>query len=573
MPFSQSNVDLPADARKVAYFSMEIAIDAAIPSYSGGLGVLAADTIRSACDLRLPMVALTLLYRRGYFRQKIDANGWQSESPVDWNVAEFLQELPERVSVQIEGREVQVRAWKYEVKSGGWTIPVFFLDTQLPENSEFDRSLTDTLYGGDEHYRLCQEIVLGVAGVRFLRAHGCTNLRRFHMNEGHASFLIVELLGAAAKVANRDTPTDEDLETVRSQSVFTTHTPVPAGHDRFPIEMVRHALGRPELELLTPLCCTDGMLNMTELALNASRYVNGVAKKHAEVSQAMFEDFEIDAITNGVHAASWTAPPLQELFDRYIPGWREDNASLRQAMCIPRHEIWEAHTIAKQKLLDHVNQITQANFSPEVLTIGFARRAATYKRADLLIEDIPLLKRIAGKSGGLQVIYAGKAHPRDQSGKELIQRIVQVRAHLEPEVKLVYLEEYDMPQALLLTSGVDVWLNTPEPPLEASGTSGMKAALNGVPTLSILDGWWIEGWIEGQTGWAIGDLDETANPQERRNVDATSLYQKLELVVIPLFYQHREQFVRMMRYAIALNGSFFNTQRMVQQYVLKAYFR
>jgi starch phosphorylase len=558
--------------RTIAYFSMEIALDADIPTYSGGLGVLAADTIRSAANLKLPIVATTLLYRRGYFRQKIDSNGWQTEAPAEWNVAEKLEEQPQRVVVKIEDRDVHIRAWKYDVKSGGWTVPVFFLDTQLPENSEWDRGLTDTLYGGDEHYRLCQEIVLGIGGVRFLRAWGCNNLKRFHMNEGHASLLVVELFGQAAQQAGRETPTNDDLETVRNQCVFTTHTPVPAGHDRFPIEMVRQALGRPELEPLAQYCCTDGMLNMTELALNTSRYVNGVAKKHAEVSRAMFTDHDIDAITNGVHAASWTAPAMQALFDRYIPGWREDNSSLRQAMNIPRHEIWEAHVTNKNQLLDHVNAATNAGLQPDAFTIGFARRAATYKRADLLIEDIPRLKRIAAKFGTLQVIYAGKAHSRDQSGKELIQRIVQARPALEPEVKLVYLEEYDTRQALLLTSGVDIWLNTPEPPLEASGTSGMKAALNGVPTLSILDGWWIEGWIEGQTGWAIGEPEENTNGHDRRTVDAEALYQKLELIVLPLFYQHREQFIRMMRYAIALNGSYFNTQRMALQYVLKAYF-
>jgi starch phosphorylase len=458
------------------------------------------------------------------------------------------------------------------VKSDEWVVPVFFLDTHLPENSEWDRTLTDTLYGGDEHYRLCQEIVLGIGGVRFLRACGFNNLKRFHMNEGHAGLLTVELLSESARKASREVPSAEDMEAVRDQCVFTTHTPVPAGHDRFPLEMVRHAVSRPEMETLISVCTDNGVLNMTHLALNTSRYVNGVAKKHAEVSREMFVNKEIDAITNGVNANSWTAKPMQQLFDRYIPGWREDNSSLRHAMNIPRHEIWEAHSIAKKQLIDHVNGLAQADFNTETLTFGFARRAATYKRADLLIQDIPRLKRIAGKIGPLQVIYAGKAHPHDQSGKELIQRIIRAREALLPEVKLIYLEDYDTALALLLVSGVDVWLNTPEPPLEASGTSGMKAALNGVPTLSILDGWWIEGWIEGQTGWAIGDPEEHTNGHDRRLVDAEALYQKLELIVLPIFYQHREQFIRMMRYAIALNGSYFNTQRMVLQYVLKAYF-
>ena len=559
--------------RTIAYFSMEIALDPAMPTYSGGLGVLAGDTIRSAADLKLPMVAVTLLHRKGYFRQKLDENGWQTEEPADWKVEELLQEAG-RLSVTIEGRQVQLRAWKYEIKGVSDSIvPVFLLDAQLPENSDWDRTLTDTLYGGDAHYRFCQEIILGIGGVRLLRALGCDNLKRFHMNEGHASLLTLELLDETARKAGRESFTPEDIEAVRDQCVFTTHTPVPAGHDRFPMDLVGRVLGRPDLEALSELCCFEGMLNMTQLALNLSRYVNGVAKKHAEVSRMMFATYEIDAITNGVHAGTWAAPAMQELFDHYIRGWREDNFSLRVAMNIPRHEIWEAHAAAKRQLLEHIKQLTDTDLNPDTLTLGFARRAATYKRADLLIQDIPRLKDIAAKNGNLQIIYAGKAHPHDQSGKELIQRIVQAHSALEPEVKLVYLENYDIQMGRLLTAGVDVWLNTPQPPLEASGTSGMKAALNGVPNFSVLDGWWIEGCIEGRTGWAIGEPDDDGKKNADRTLaDAESLYQKLELVVLPMFYRHREQFLDLMRHSIALNGSYFNTQRMVLQYVLKAYF-
>ena len=485
---------------------------------------------------------------------------------------DHLQEA-QRVCVTIEGREVHLRAWKYEAKGvSGCIVPVFFLDTQLSENSEWDRTLTDTLYGGDEHYRLCQEIVLGIGGVRMLRALGCENLKRFHMNEGHAGLLTLELLDDSMRAAKRDAWTPQDVETVSEQCVFTTHTPVAAGHDRFPLDLVSRVLGRPELEVISNLCCEDGMLNMTQLALNLSRYVNGVAKKHAEISRMMFAPYEIDAITNGVHAATWAADPMQQLFDRHIPGWREDNFSLRVAMNIPGHEIWDAHAAAKNALLEHVKELTGTQLDPDTLTLGFARRAAPYKRADLLLKDVARLKGIAAKAGHLQVLYAGKAHPRDQAGKELIQRIVQARQALEPEVKLIYLENYDMRFGHLLTSGVDIWLNTPQPPLEASGTSGMKAAINGVPNLSILDGWWLEGWIEGRTGWAIGEPDhDNGQGGDRTAADVESLYQKLELVVIPMFYRHREEFFRLMRHSIALNGSYFNTQRMVLQYVLKTY--
>jgi starch phosphorylase len=559
----------------IAYFSMEIAMDPAMPTYSGGLGILAGDTIGSAANLRVPMVAVTLLHRKGYFRQKLDASGWQTEEPVTWPVEDFLEELPQRVSVTIEQRPVQLRAWQYTMKGcTGFDLPVILLDADLPENSAEDRTLTHFLYGGDARYRLCQEIILGIGGVKMLRALGCQDIKRFHMNEGHASLLTLELMDEQARNAGRKTFTAEDAEAVRALCVFTTHTPVPAGHDKFPLDLVNRVLGRPEIAAMPDLFCCDGLLNMTYLALNLSRYINGVAKKHAEVSRSMFAAYEIDAITNGVRVSTWCAASFQNLFERYIPGWREDNFSLRNAISLPLDEVWNAHLTAKRKLLEHVNWVACANLSEDALTLGFARRAAAYKRADLLIRDVCRLKSIAAKAGRLQIIYAGKAHPYDESGKKLIQQIFQAREGLQPEVRLIYLENYDMNLAKLLTAGVDVWLNTPQPPLEASGTSGMKAALNGVPSLGILDGWWIEGCIEGVTGWAIGELLTTPDPNvDRTPQDADSLYRKSEEAVMPTFYQDRERFLKMMRQSIALNGSFFNTQRMLHQYVLKAYFR
>jgi starch phosphorylase len=576
---------------------MEIALESSLPTYSGGLGVLAGDTIRSAADLKVPMVAVTLLHRKGYFYQRLDASGWQTEEPAEWVVQDFLEEMPPRVTVQLEGRPVQIRAWKYEVKGiSGATVPVYLLDCDLPENTEWDRKLTHYLYGGDAWYRLCQETVLGIGGVRMLRALGCNSLTRFHMNEGHASLLTVELLYEQARKAGRKTILAEDLEAVRQQCIFTTHTPVPAGHDQFPVEMVQRLMGQRDihLDLSNVLVASfanhvvrrgDGsavggnpiggadMLNMTYLALNLSHYVNGVAKKHAEVSRHMFAEYQVDAITNGVHAATWVSPAFQALFDRHIPGWREDNFSLRYALGIASPEVWQAHCAAKRELVQYVNRETNAGLDVDVLTLGFARRTATYKRADLLFRDLDRLRGIAAKAGRLQIIYAGKAHPQDQAGKQLIQRIFQARDALRNDIRVCYLANYDMDLARRLLAGVDVWLNTPEPPMEASGTSGMKAALNGVPSLSVLDGWWIEGCIEGVTGWALGErCDLTANPGDRAACDAASLYDKLEGIVIPLFYKDRERFLDVMHHAIALNGSFFNTQRMIQQYVLRAYF-
>ncbi len=564
---------MPAE-KSIAYFSMEIALAPDLPTYSGGLGMLAGDTIRAAADRAMSMVAVTLLYRKGYFFQQLDSRGGQIEQPVEWVVDDFLKELPQRVAVTIETRTVYVRAWQYDVTgTDGGLVPVYLLDTDLPENSEWDRHLTDYLYGGDAWLRLCQEIVLGIGGVRMLRALGHRQLQRFHMNEGHAGLLTLELLHEQAEKAGRATFNQEDVEAVRRLCVFTTHTPVPAGHDKFSLEYIRRALNVAELETMKPVLCCEGLLNMTYLALNLSHYVNGVAKKHAEVSQQMFGQYQIDAVTNGVHPATWASPPFQALFDRHIPGWRSDSFMLRYALSIPPLEVWDAHQRSKRRLIEHVNKLTNAGLDVNDFTIGFARRVATYKRADLIFYDVGRLKAIAGKAGPFQIIFAGKAHPQDDKGKELIKRIFQARDALRGSVKIAYLPNYDWDQARLLVAGSDLWLNTPQPPMEASGTSGMKAAVNGVPSLSVLDGWWMEGYIEDTTGWAIGEpCGLPPVGLDRCECDTRSLYDKLEHVIIPSFYKNRGHYLDIMRHAIALNGSFFNTHRMLLQYVLKAYF-
>jgi starch phosphorylase len=322
---------------------------------------------------------------------------------------------------------------------------------------------------------------------------------------------------------------------------------------------------------LKDILCYQGRLNMTYLALNLSGFVNGVAKKHGEVSSLMYAGYIIDSITNGVHAATWTAAPFRRLNDRYVPSWRESALSLRYALSIPGGEVWEAHIEAKHDLLEVVRQKTGLPLDDSVFTIGFARRATAYKRADMLFDNKERLRAIASNAGPFQLIFAGKAHPKDEGGKKLIRRVFEAQKELSPHIHVAYLEDYDMELGRIITSGVDLWLNTPEPPKEASGTSGMKAAINGVPSLSILDGWWIEGCLEGITGWSIGsngpgiDID--------RSKDALSLYNKLEDTIIPLFYRNREGYIKVMKNAIALNGSFFNTHRMIQEYVLKAYFR
>lgn len=580
----------------IAYFSMEIALETGMPTYSGGLGVLAGDTIRSAADLKVPMVALSLLYRKGYFYQRLDPSGWQIEEPVEWVVEDFLEEMPQRVFVTIEGRTVWLCAWKYEVRGiGGYRVPVYFLDADLPENSEWDKLITHHLYGGDARYRLCQEIVLGIGGVRMLRAFGYDRIERFHMNEGHAALLTLELLNEEAAKAGRRSFIRDDIEAVKAKCVFTTHTPVPAGHDQFPMDLVYRVLGhrkdfvdmrdlfsldlakrviahREDFSDILGMFHVGNTLNMTYLALNLSRYINGVAKKHREVSELMFADYKIDAITNGVHAATWVSEWFAKLYDRHMPVWKQDNFSLRYALSIPKDEVWQTHAEAKRELIEYVNHETNTGLDFDVLTIGFARRAATYKRGDLIFHDAEKLKSIASRTGRFQVVYSGKAHPLDLGGKEIIRRVCRASASLKKDVKVAYLQNYNMRLGKMVTSGVDLWLNTPQPPLEASGTSGMKAALNGVPSLSVLDGWWIEGHIEGVTGWAIGKKIQDTEDTEDHTKDAFSLYEKLERVIIPMFYRERDRFIDVMKLCIALNGSFFNTQRMMQQYVLNAYF-
>ncbi len=559
---------------KIAYFSMEIGVHNDIPTYSGGLGVLAGDTVRSAADLKLPMVAVTLMATKGYFTQQLDEVGRQTELPAQWDPAAHMHLLPERVAVQVGGRDVTVQAWLYMVKSlTGGILPVFFLDTDLPANTPEHREITAHLYGGDQEYRLVQEIVLGIGGVRMLHVLGF-EIRKYHMNEGHASFLTLELLNRFKRPIEDvwDEKLVWDRRRVKDLCVFTTHTPVEAGHDKFPYDLVMRVMGEVvPLQVLQELAGRD-VLNMTMLALNLSRYINGVAKKHGEVSKSMFPGYEIHAITNGVHSYTWTCDSLKKVYDKFLPGWANEPELFVRVGRIPDEQLWNAHMEAKEHLFSFIQQQTGDVFSPEVLTIGFARRATAYKRADLLFRDIERLAEIG--SGRLQIVYAGKAHPRDTTGKELIQNIFRHREKLRNRIPIVYMCGYNMEIALKIVSGVDVWMNTPLRPLEASGTSGMKATHNGVMNFSVLDGWWIEGHIEGYTGWSIGpapqELKPGADADER---DAEDLYRKLASQIIPLYYNDRTTWIRMMQNAIGKNAYYFNSHRMMRRYVTEAYLR
>ncbi len=549
------------EGAKIAYFSMEIGINTDMPTYSGGLGVLAGDVIRSSADLRIPLVAVTLVSKKGYLKQKITPDGWQIEYPEEWDPSKFMKLLPETATIKIAGRDVRIGVWVYEQESlTGGTIPVFFLTTDVEGNTQEDRAITDFLYGGDEEYRLKQEIVLGIGGLRILEALKI-NVKKYHMNEGHSSLLTLELL------KNNDLNPDK----VKNLCVFTTHTPVAAAFDKFSYDMVSEVLETevPE-ETLKEFGGSD-RLNMTLLALNLSKYTNGVTEAHMEYSRKLFPGYHIQEITNGVHSYTWTCPCFRALFDKYIRRWANEPELLVRADTIPDEELWEAHLKAKQTLLDFVYEKTVTQMDINTLTIAFARRATEYKRAAMIFSDLDKLREIQ-KQGRIQLIFAGKAHPRDEMGKRLIKDIYDCMGQLKKEIDIVYLENYTMQMAGKLVSGADIWLNTPLPPFEASGTSGMKAAHNGVINFSVLDGWWIEGCVEGLTGWAIGPSpDQAISEEERRKRELGDLYNKLEYLIIPKFYQQRDDWIDMMRNSIGKVAYYFNTHRMMRRYATDAY--
>lgn len=572
-PLADGGLDAPTIGpylaeKRIAYFSMEIAIRPDIHTYSGGLGVLAGDTARTAADLELPMVFVTLASHLGYLRQEIDGAGQQIEHSDPWPIAQHAVPLRAKVALLIEGREVWVRPWLYPLTGRlGYRLPVLLLDSNLPENAPEDRGITDRLYGGDSAYRLKQEAVLGIAGLRILQALGF-NIRAYHLNEGHAALLALDLVRRHPRPPG-ETNGDGlayDAEPVRRVCVFTTHTPIAAGHDRFDYGLFEHTLqGYFDSAQLRLLAGRD-QLNMTQLAMNLSGFVNGVAERHARTSGRMFPGYRIRAVTNGVHLPTWTHPAFAEIFNAASHSWAFEPPNMVRFDHLPADVVAKAHRSAKQGLIDHVRAALGVELDPALPTIGYARRMTAYKRPHMLFSDLQRLRAIH-RDQPFQVVMAGKAHPADASGKETIRRIHQWIRELDGAPRVVFLPNYNMGLAQIIVPGVDIWLNTPEPPLEASGTSGMKAAINGVLNLSVLDGWWIEACMEGITGWAIGHdgdpADAVAHPED--------LYQKLERVVLPLWYKDQERWLWMMRQSISKVGSCFNSQRMMRRYAAEAY--
>lgn len=552
------------DKFKISYFSMEIALESDIKTYAGGLGILAGDTLKSAADLGLPMLGITLLNDQGYFKQTINDFGEQIESPSNYNFSK-LKKLENIINIKIGKDNVKIGVWEYIIKGrSGHLVPVYLLDSKINGNKANYSNLTGQLYRSDKDYRLMQEIILGRGGVKILASLGYKNIEKFHINEGHGTLAAVELF-----LNSKERNVKDKVKGVQSKCVFTTHTPIQMGHDVFPADFVKEY--QLDFPFKLPGLIKNKEVNMTNIGLCFSNYINGVALTHRDVSHKMFPDYPIYSITNGVHSQTWTSDEFKKVYDKYIPNWRNSSLSLRNAFSIPLSVIWQAHQKSKKKLIDYIYKQQKIKLEQNVFTIGFARRFTGYKRSSLLFYDMNRLLNIHKKVGKIQIVYAGKAHPNDIDGKEMIKNIVKIKNKYKDKIKIVFLEGYEMDLAKLMVSGVDIWLNTPLPPNEASGTSGMKAAHNGIPHFSTLDGWWVEGFINRKTGWSIGQRREHLNLKELNKKDAESLYYKLEKKILPRYYETPFRWKETMRHTIAVNASFFNTERMLQQYIQEAY--
>ena len=539
---------------KIAYFSAEIGLSSSLPTYSGGLGVLAGDHIKASADAGIEMLGISLLYKEGYFKQLLDKEGNQKEEYPRFELGDNLSLLPNKFSINIREREVWIQAYEYlHTSETGHIIPIYFLDTDIDENISEDRMITLRLYSGDKNHRILQESILGFGGIRFLDAYDFDSIEKFHMNEGHSSFLTLALLEKYNK----------NEEKVKSMCHFTTHTPVAAGHDNFSTERCSNILNSLMPNDLNLPSIKDNRLHMTELGLYYSNTANGVSKLHGKVAQDQFPDFDIDYITNGVYHPHWIGDSFAELFDDYFKNWKIDPNLLLNVDTIDNEKIISAHKQQKDELINYANLFTENKLSSDVLTIGFARRAAEYKRAGLIFSNIEKLIEIG--SGKIQMIFSGKAHPNDIKGKQIIKEVVNNANQLVDEVNIVFLENYNMYLGRLITSGVDLWLNTPIRPNEASGTSGMKAALNGVPNFSVIDGWWAEGCKDNENGWAIGSPDSCNDI-----ADAESLYFKLENQIINTFYNDKIKWIQIMKNSIK-TGVDFTAHRMVNDYKDKFY--
>ena len=538
----------------VGYFTAEIGLWSELHTYSGGLGVLAGDHVKSAADAGIPLVGVTLLYHQGYARQHIDDAGIQTETFPEVDMKRLLSKTDIVLELELDGKPLFAYVWMAEVLGqSGHMVPVYFMDTRHPENATEHQDLSSRLYGGDDGVRIRQEYVLGVGGVQ-LFDHLEVELSGLHLNEGHCTFAMLELLKRGWS-----------REQLAQRSLFTTHTPVPAGHDRFEWSLVEDVIGDLLPTDAKELVRSAGdpehgaRCSMSHLAVSLSTSVNAVSKLNADVAMTMF-DQNIQPITNGVHHITWTSPVMASLFDKHLADWRIQPESISNAETLPTKDLREARSNARNQLHDYVQSTTGVELFSDRLTIGFARRFATYKRANLVFKDLERLREIG--AGKIQFVFSGKAHPRDQGGKQLIRDIFESAHQIADEIPVAFIENYDMHTGLMMTSGVDIWLNNPIRPMEASGTSGMKAAMNGVPNCSILDGWWPEACLHGVNGWAIGNAENDRNDDR----DAENIYNVLQHDVIPLWEQEGDGWAEMMKASIAASAG-FTGQRMIQDYL------
>jgi starch phosphorylase len=534
----------------VAYLSMEIALESNIKNYAGGLGVLAGDILRSAAEKSFPMIGMTLLSSQGYFKQKINSAGKQIEQiDRDYDFS-LLKKLDTEIELNLGKEVVKIGVWQYLIsRENGLKVPVYFLDSNISGNKNIYKKLTNKLYGGDIEERLRQEIILGRGGVKMLEALGFNNIKKYHLNEGHASFVGIELFSRARELNNAD-----KIETVKRQCIFTTHTPIKTVFDEFPLPLILK--NQSDFPTDLPDLIKNQKINSLDLGMYFSAHINGVSKIHQQLLNNIFPHKNISAVTNGVNSFFWTSEEFKKIYNKYFPGWREDGLKLKEAINIPNQEIWSAHQVNKQRLIDYIKNSQGTTWQAEVFTIGFARRFTEYKQPLLILSDVERLLEILETSGRAQIVFAGKAHLRDINGQEAIKKIYQIKKKY-PKLNIIFLENYSLNLAQLLVAGVDLWLNTPVPPQEACGTSGMKAAHNGVAQLSTADGWWPEGYVKNKTGWLVNNADE--------------LYECLKKEVLPLYYKQPQLWQEMMKQVISINASYFNSGRVLAQYINEAY--
>lgn len=534
----------------IAYLSMEIALENNIKTYAGGLGVLAGDILKSAAGKKFPMIGVTLLNRHGYFKQKINKSGAQIELiDRDYDFS-LLKKLDTQVEIEIGSEKIKVGVWQYLIKGeNSFEVPVYFLDTNIVGNKTKYKHLTDKLYGGNLELRLQQEIVLGRGGVKMIAALGFDSIKKYHLNEGHGALAAVELFRNSKEIKIED-----KIKQTKEKCVFTTHTPIQTIFDEFPIELL--SKNQSDFPFDLPGLIKNQKVNTVDLAMFFSSYINGVAKTHQKFLNEVFPKYKISSITNGVNSLFWTSPEFKKLYNEFIPGWKNNPSLLKKAQKITDKKIWSAHQKAKKRLLEYIKLEENIQWDENILTICFARRFTQYKQPLLLFSDIDRLLEILKNEGNIQIILAGKAHFRDTNGQDSIKRLYGFKKKY-PQLNIIFLKNYNLDLAQLLVAGSDLWLNNPQIPQEACGTSGMKAAHNGVPQLSTLDGWWPEAYKKNKTGWAIDN--------------ANDLYEILKKEILPLYYKDSEKWKKMMKSVISLNASYFNSDRTLDQYIKEAY--